>query len=151
RLETPGLHTVRVRVDAPGDAVPQNNALDAATVASPPGRVLLVTTGSTASATLGAALARDGLDVRTASPSDLPADADAYGGADTVVLDDVPATALTVAQQRALRDAVAGDGLGLLAVGGAGAFGAGGYAHTPLEAALPVRSTPTPRPARASV
>src|SRR5207302_6173175 len=36
-----GLHAFRVHIDAPGDVVPQNNALDAATVVAPSGRVLL--------------------------------------------------------------------------------------------------------------
>ncbi|HKO23927.1 MAG TPA: VWA domain-containing protein, partial [Chloroflexota bacterium] len=75
----------------------------------------------------------------------LPASAAAYRGYDDVVLDDVPATVLSRAQERALRDAVYNDGLGLVAVGGANSFGEGGYAHTPLEDALPVYSVSTPR------
>jgi len=145
RLDTAGLHTFRVRVDAPGDTTPQNNALDAATVAEPPGRVLLVVGDPAAATGLGRALARARLDIRASLPSGLPATVAGYHGYDTVVLDDVPATAIGRAAQRALRDAVHDDGLGLVTIGGPSAFGDGGYPHTALEDALPVLSVSTPR------
>jgi secreted protein with Ig-like and vWFA domain len=150
RLTTQGLHAVSVRINAPGDIVPQNNSRDAVTVAGPPGRVLLVGTGR-GPAVLSKALAQDRLDVRTISPSALPTDAAKYAGDDAVVLDNVPATSLSDAQQHALGDAVSAGGLGLLVVGGATAYGAGGYVRTPLEQALPVRSKSTLRPVRAPV
>ncbi|WP_115377812.1 MULTISPECIES: vWA domain-containing protein [unclassified Sphingomonas] len=58
-----------------------------------------------------------------------------------VMLDDVPAARLPVAAQQRLTRAVARAGTGLFASGGFAAFGPGGYADTPLGAALPV----TPR------
>ncbi len=144
RFDTQGVHTVRVRADAPGDQLPVNNTLDAATVVGPPGRVLLVVTDPAAATGLAAALARARLTVQPSLPKTLPAAATAYHGYDEVVLDDVPATALTSAQQRALRDATHA-GLGLLAIGGSHSFSAGAYAHSALEDALPVLSISTPR------
>jgi secreted protein with Ig-like and vWFA domain len=140
-----GPHTFRVYVDAPGDAVPQNNALEGATVVAPPGRVLLAVSDPAAATTLATTLARAHLTVIPMLAASLPVSAAAYRGYDDVVLDDVPATVLSRAQERALRDAVFNDGLGLVAVGGANSFGEGGYAHTPLEDALPVYSVSTPR------
>ena len=145
RLDTPGLHTFRARLDAPGDALPQNNALDAATVVAPAGRVLLAVSDPTAATALATTLARAHLDVTPVLASDLPATSGAYGSYDAVVLDDVPATALSRAQESALRDAVRGNGMGLVATGGPSSFSEGAYARTPLEEALPVVSVSTPR------
>ncbi len=151
RLDAAGLHTFRVQVSAPGDAIPQNNSLDAATVAAPPGRVLLAVNDPRGATALATALARARLRVTAALPGALPRSAAAYDSYDAVVLDDVPASALSHTQQVALRDAVYHVGLGLLAVGGPNSFGQGAYAHTPLEDALPVYSVSTPRRSSAPV
>lgn len=55
-----------------------------------------------------------------------------------VLLDDVPASSLAVAAQQRLIDAVRSRGLGLMVSGGESAFAAGGYAGSPISAALPV-------------
>src|SRR5439155_4945864 len=94
---------------------------------------------------LATTLARAPLRVIATLAASLPASAAAYQGYDGVVLDDVPATTLSRAQEKALRDAVYNDGLGIVAVGGSYSFGEGSYAHTPLEDALPVVSVSTPR------
>jgi Mg-chelatase subunit ChlD len=140
-----GLHTFRLHIEASGDAVPQNNTLEGATVVAPPGRVLLAVSNPAAATALATTLARAHLTVIPILATSLPASAAAYRGYDDVVLDDVPASVLSRAQQTALRDAVYNDGLGLVVVGGANSFGEGGYAHTPLEDALPVYSVSTPR------
>ena len=145
RFNTPGPHTLRVRVDAPGDTMAENNALDAVTVVGPPGRVLLVVNDPAEATGLAATLAGARLTVQPQLPNALPTDAASYRQYDEVVLDDVPANALTAARQRALRAAVRDDGLGLLAIGGPNSFSAGGYARSPLEDALPVLSVSTPR------
>jgi len=144
RFDTRGVHTVRVRVDAPGDLVTANNTLDAATVVGAPGRVLLVVNDPAAATGLAAALARARMTVQPSLPDTAPATATAYHGYDEVVLDDVPATALTSTQQRALRAATR-EGLGLLAIGGPHSFSGGAYARSTLEDALPVLSISTPR------
>ena len=144
-LDTVGLHTFRVQLTMDGDAVPQNNTLDAATVVVPPGHVLFAVSDPTAATALAKALARAHLSVTPMLASDLPATTAGYRAYDGVVLDDVPATELSTAQQKALRDAVRADGLGLLAVGGSSSFGEGNYTHTPLEDALPVLSIASPR------
>lgn len=55
-----------------------------------------------------------------------------------VMLDDVPAAMLPAPLQARLLDSVTRGGTGLFYSGGAHAFGMGGYAGTPLAAALPV-------------
>src|SRR5919204_22639 len=103
---TVGPHTFRVHVDAPGDAVPQNNALEGATVVAPPGRVLLAVRDPAAATALATTLARAHLTVMPTLAASLPASAAAYRGYDDVVLDNLPATTLSRAQQKALRDAI---------------------------------------------
>jgi hypothetical protein len=64
------------------------------------------------------------------------------GTVDLVILDDLPEHALGPDGGERLRRAVAG-GLGLAVIGGPNTLGAGGYAHRPLEQALPVRCAPS--------
>jgi uncharacterized membrane protein len=57
---------------------------------------------------------------------------------DCVVLANVPAEVFSPEQMNLIRDHVAGQGLGLVMVGGPSSFGPGGYQKTGVEAALPV-------------
>ena len=68
-----------------------------------------------------------------------------------VMIDDLPAAHLPVAAQQSLNRAVAQDGTGLFVSGGMAAFGAGGYADTPLGAALPVIARGQEKQVRPSV
>lgn len=68
-----------------------------------------------------------------------------------VMVDDLPAARLPLAAQQRLTRAVARDGTGLFVSGGMAAFGAGGYANTPLGAALPVTARQQDRQVRPSV
>jgi Ca-activated chloride channel family protein len=133
---TPGPIRYTVDVDASPSATPANKHGEALVVVRGAPRVLFVADGSRP---LAGWLRGQGLDVVERSPDGVPAsvaDLAPYAG---VVLDDVPATELSRAQQEALRTFVAAAGGGLAAVGGPHAFGVGGYAGTPLEAALPVK------------
>src|SRR5205814_1576997 len=74
------------------------------------------------------------------APQDLPADAAAYLGPAVIVLDDVPADALTPAQLDRLNQYVRDLGGALILSGGPHAFGAGGYTGTALDAMSPLES-----------
>ncbi len=76
----------------------------------------------------------------------LPTDPADYLAAGVVVLDDVPADALSTEQQRQLAAYVRDAGGGLVIGGGPDAFAAGGYGPTPLDALSPLASDP-PTPA----
>ncbi|HKX19604.1 MAG TPA: VWA domain-containing protein, partial [bacterium] len=133
---TPGPIRYTVEVDASPSALAGNKRGQALVVVRGRPRVLFVADGPRPIAEW---LRRQGLDVEQRSPDGVPAspiDLAPYAG---IVLDDVPATALSRAQQEALRAFVAEAGGGLAAIGGPHAFGIGGYAGTPLEAALPVK------------
>ncbi|GAW39655.1 von Willebrand factor type A domain protein [Brevundimonas sp. SH203] len=81
-------------------------------------------------------LAGYGLRVDQRRPGDL-AGAD-LGRYRAVMLDDVPAGELSSPAMTRLLDRVRDGGLGLIVSGGDAAFASGGYAGTPLAAALPV-------------
>jgi hypothetical protein len=79
-------------------------------------------------------------------PAGLPTDRADYLGPAAVVLDDIPATDLSIAQQDALSGYVRDLGGGLILVGGDHAFGAGAYDRTGLDQLSPLASAP-PDPA----
>jgi hypothetical protein len=80
------------------------------------------------------------------SPARLPTDPADYLGPAVIVLNDIPATDLSIAQQAALGRYVRDFGGGLVIVGGAHAFGAGAYDRTELDRLSPLASAP-PDPA----
>jgi uncharacterized membrane protein len=123
---------IEVRSALAGDPLPEARRAEAAFVLAGRPRVLAV----------GAAPPPlEGFDARPARPDEVPSDAADLAPYAAVLLADVPARALGPARMAAL-DAYAAAGGGLLALGARQAFGPGGYAETPLERALPVRSNP---------
>ncbi len=132
-----GWQSFQATISLPGDAVSANNSLAAVTdvVASP--RVLSVGGGHSPVPEL---LAHEGMSVTHVEPASLPVSAARYSGQDAVVLDDVPAAALSATQVAALNEAVRGEGLGLVVLGGQHSFSLGGYARSPLQQVLPVSS-----------
>jgi len=133
---TPGPIRYTVDVDASPDTLPGNNHGEALVIVRGRPRVLVLADGTPP---LARWLAGQGLDVDVRSPDAAPASPPGLGAYAGVVLDDVPATALSRAQQEALQTYVAETGGGLTAIGGPHSFGVGGYAGTPLEAALPLK------------
>ncbi|HEV2357529.1 MAG TPA: VWA domain-containing protein [bacterium] len=133
---TPGPIRYTVDIEATPDTVAGNDHGEALVVVRGRPRVLLVSDGPR---TLTAWLTRQGLDVEPRLPDALPASPLGLAPYAGVVLDDVPATALSAAQQDALRTFVGSAGGGLAAIGGPHSFGIGGYAGTPLEAVLPLK------------
>ena len=92
---------------------------------------------------IAAALLAQGLPSEPVAAERLPSSFLGYLGVSAIVLDDIPALAMTEAQQDALVEFVASGG-GLLVVGGPSSLGRGEYYSTPLEGILPV-STDTRR------
>jgi hypothetical protein len=139
----PGLHLLPL-VLAPrleDDLVPEDEAARPAVLVEPPGALLVV-------AAPGAAVPEGPLAARLSgatriAPSDVPAQAAALAGFEAVILLDAPVGALGPSGAEALAAYVEAGG-GLLAAGARSAFGAGGYARSPLERVLPVLSEPPP-------
>lgn len=131
----PGTRKVEVVVrDDQGAPLPSAEASGLLTVE---GRAaILVVRGPQTGNGIAQALMRQGLPV-IGGP--LPEGPEGYQGLSAVVLDNVPATALTESQQAQLQDWVAGGG-GLLVVGGVHSLGRGEYYDSLLEDLLPVQT-----------
>ncbi|HEY4199307.1 MAG TPA: VWA domain-containing protein [Devosiaceae bacterium] len=129
-----------VAVEASGDPVPENsrNAIRI-TVRSGP-RVGIVASQPAAANAFAAALALQGLQPKVMTGDTAPTSLDQWLGYDVVALMDLPAAALTTAQQQQLQSAVRDHGHGLLMLGGQSSFGPGGYDQTPLDAMSPLSS-----------
>lgn len=130
-----GLLRYTAAITAVPDSVPENNRAEAQVTVRGAPVVWYVTDGA---GPLQAALAAQGVLVRTLSPETVPAALGEFRGVAAVVLDDVSAHRLSSAQMAALRDFVGRLGGGLVVFGGPHSYGVGGYAGTPLEEALPV-------------
>ncbi len=140
-----GFWTFHATIDVANDSRPENNESWAFTVAGPPARVLLVTPAAGTTEALRATLATAKIEAEELRPAQVPDQPDQLAAYDAVILDDVPATALTGAQMEALRRFVGDRGHGLVVLGGEHSFGLGAYAGSPLEAALPVTARPPQR------
>ncbi len=137
-LTEQGFYNYDVRVDAPGDLLPQNNrAMSFASVKGDP-RVLIISGELGLDDTLAAALQQSKLDVRVTGVTGLPtslAEMDSY---DAIFLCNVSAGDLGRDTMGLIESAVRDFGVGLVCIGGENAFAAGGYRNTPLETTLPV-------------
>ncbi|QOV89522.1 vWA domain-containing protein [Humisphaera borealis] len=119
---------------SPGDLWPENDALSI--IPPPPQRRDRWFVSSSSAAPAG---------YRLVAPADLPVDASAYLSASTIVLDNLPAAAISAVAQERLTQFVRDLGGGLLIVGGDRSFAAGGYVGTAIESLSPLASVP-PRP-----
>ncbi len=137
-LPDQGFYNYDVRVDAPGDSLPQNNrATGFASVKGDP-RVLLISGEPDQDETLAAALRSARLEVKMVGLNGLPnslAEMDSY---DSIFLSNLSAGDLGRDTMSWLEAAVRDFGVGLVCVGGENSYAAGGYRNTPLENTLPV-------------
>ena len=135
-----GSHTYRARVTMAGDQAPQNDALSAVTSVAEAPRVLAVSLPNKQMAPLVARLVASGFAVDQRLPAAFPTSMGALSPYDGIVLNDLPARALSARQVDALQRAVHDGGIGVFLLGGAHSLTLGGYTRTPLERLLPVYS-----------
>jgi uncharacterized membrane protein len=137
-LAEPGPYHYDVRVDAPGDPLPQNNRASAfATIRGEP-RILIVSAAPDQDRELAAALQSTRVTVQLAGLEKFPstlADMQSY---DSIFISNLSAGDLGLDRQKLLESAVRDFGVGLVCVGGDQTYAAGGYRGTPLETTLPV-------------
>jgi uncharacterized membrane protein/Mg-chelatase subunit ChlD len=134
----PAFNRYVVRIEAPGDARPQNNAAEAYTFVGGRPRVLLVEGQPGEAANLANALKAANVDATSVSPERMPVVLGELGAYDATVLVDVERRAVPPRALSALSAYVHDLGRGLMMVGGPHSFGAGGWRDTPIEGALPV-------------
>lgn len=127
------------------DAHAENNILERAVPVGPPPHVLVVERVPDSAAPLRDLLERGGVQSEARRPADVPRRLSDLERFDAIVLQDVPADALSLDQQSTLREFVRSLGHGLLALGGTNSYALGNYKGTPLEEVLPVDMKPPPR------
>jgi len=142
-LREPGYYEYVAHIEPPEgtDAWQDNNRVINHLYLKGEGKVMVVTDPSGDERdwrALARALREARFGVEVHSSYEVPRNPLALMPYDCVVLANVPADALDVVQMDALHDSVYNQGLGLLMVGGANSFGAGGYHRTAIEKALPV-------------
>ncbi|QBD81819.1 VWA domain-containing protein [Ktedonosporobacter rubrisoli] len=134
----PGLHTFRIKLDAPYDTILQNNEAAAFVNVQGPPLVLVVEGKPGNGANIIAALKATGINVTVGTPNDVPTTLEGLAKYSSVVLADVLAAELGTKRMEALQSFVRDLGHGLVVSGGQSSYAAGGYAGTPLEQTLPV-------------
>jgi uncharacterized membrane protein len=137
-LSDPGFYSYDVRVDAPGDPLPQNNrALGFTTIRGLP-RILIVSADPAQDGQLAAALQSSRLTVSLVGLKEFPGRLAEMQSYDAIFISNVAAGDLGTDRQKLLESAVRDFGVGLVCVGGDQTYAAGGYRGTPLEETLPV-------------
>ena len=137
-LPEAGFYKYDVRVEAPGDMVPQNNHASAfANVKGEP-QILIVSSDPDADQPLLAALQSAKLKAKLVGVRDFPPTLAEMQSYDSIFLCNVAAGDLGRDALTRLESAVRDFGVGLVCVGGDQTYAAGGYRGTPLEDTLPV-------------
>jgi uncharacterized membrane protein len=136
----PGFHALEVRVSGSpaSDRYPDNDRMPLALVVRDKPKILFVAPAGTDPDLLSGALERKGAVVKVIEPQAVPSRMSELGVYDAIILNNVPASALTLDQLKGLQEATKSLGRGLVVLGGATSYGPGGYAGTVLEDTLPV-------------
>lgn len=136
----PGFHQMQVTVD-PGssvDAFSENNSYSLGVVVRNAPHLLFVSQEGADHSFLIRELESKGIEITETRPIGIPERMSELTSYDLIVLDNIPADALTIDQIAALEQSTSSLGRGLIVIGGASAYGPGAYANTPLEDVLPV-------------
>ena len=137
-LPEAGFYSYDVRVDAPGDPLPQNNrATGFATVRGEP-RILVVSADPQQDRQLAGALETSRLVIDLVGLNKFPSTLAEMQSYDSIFISNLAAGDLGLDRQKLLESAVRDFGVGLVCVGGDQTYAAGGYRGTPLESTLPV-------------
>ncbi|MFH1717869.1 MAG: glutamine amidotransferase [Planctomycetota bacterium] len=142
---TRGIHEFEAvfMPDVPGqDRIAENNRASAITYVAGPGHVLVVDADGSTGAVLDRALRNSDIDVRYCTTADFPDNLSRLMDTDAVVLVNTDCSNYTFQQQEMLCRYVTDLGGGLIMVGGAQSFGAGGWIGSPVAEILPVDLDP---------
>lgn len=138
QAEDAGFKRYTAELEAANDTLKQNNTAAAFTVVSGPPRVLVVEGTQGEADNLVNALQSAQVVVERIAPSAVPVELAALANYDAVFLVNVPARMLPERAIFILPSYVRDLGRGLVMIGGADGYGAGGYLRSEVEKALPV-------------
>ncbi len=136
----PGFHSMEVRVTGTtaNDRFQENNSAPLSLVVRDKPKLLLVAQAGTDVGLLKGTLERKGAVVTVSDPADVPSRLSELGVYDAILLNNIPASAMTLDQLTGLQEATRSLGRGLIVIGGTSSYGPGNYAGTVLEDTLPV-------------
>ncbi|MBX6343009.1 MAG: hypothetical protein IRY97_11165, partial [Thermomicrobiaceae bacterium] len=137
-----GFHQIEVVVESATipDPVAENDRYPVAVVVRDHPSALLVSDQPAEAQPLTAAWEEHGVRIQSLKPPDLPSRLSDLAPYDAIVLSDVSATEFSLDQLKAIQEHARSLGRGVIVLGGPHAYGAGSYANSELEAALPVKS-----------
>lgn len=138
KLPDAGTVALVASLAAEGDTVADNDRLTESVRVQGRPRVLYAEGVAGSGHFLADALTRDGIDVTTVAPGDMPGNAAGFGAYDAVILSDAAASVVGEPRLQALASYVRDGGGGLLFAAGASTYGESGYRDTALEKVLPV-------------
>ncbi len=138
KAEDAGFKRYTAELEAANDTLKQNNTGAAFTVVQGPPRVLVVENVQGEADNFVKALESAQVLVERVAPAAVPGKLEALASYDAVFLVNVPARALPDEAMKNLPSYVRDLGRGLVMIGGADGYGAGGYLRTEIEKALPV-------------
>lgn len=145
QISEEGSHTYRLKLNV-ADEIPENNQADAVVRIQDQPQVTVYTEGDLADTIpFKTVLEENGFSVAVMSATEMPTELVALQRSDVLILNNVPADALSVEQKRHIENYVRDLGHGLIVIGGRRAYGPGGYTDTALERTLPVEMTPRER------
>ncbi len=133
-----GLYLYKAVINAPEDAIFQNNEGLSFTQGTRKSEVLYLSGEKRGASHLSQALRQQGLNIVDKRIEDLPASIHGLLDYSAIILDNVPGQALSLMAMENLEKYVKDIGGGLVMVGGDKSFGPGYYMNTPVEKALPV-------------
>ena len=142
QISEEGSHTYRLKLNVI-DEIPENNQADAVVRIQDQPQVTVYAEGDLADTVpFKTVLEENGFSVAVMSPTEMPTELVTLQRSDVLILNNIPADALSVEQQRHIENYVRDLGHGLVVIGGRRAYGPGGYTDTALERTLPVEMTP---------
>jgi len=144
-LSERGNHPYELAVESGDDTLAENNLLQGVVQVKGPPRVLLVSAQKESQRFVARALQAQNYAVVESAPDASKLTLEELAAFDLLVLDNVPAFQLSHGKMENIERFVRDMGGGLLVIGGAQSYGAGGYYRTPLERILPVDMRPPAR------
>ncbi len=127
-----------VGVQAAADTLAENNQLGTVVIAQGDSRVLLLSDQPEAARYFEWALKQEGVNLDVRPAEGVPTEMSDLQKYDTLIIDNLPASAFQPAQMALVHSYVRDFGGGLMMLGGDQAYGLGGYFRTPVEDVLPV-------------
>ena len=149
--QNPGITTLAVSANVPGDPFLENNHYYAAVQVYALPRILIVSNALETALPFSNMLTNAGLQVDMIFPQDLPDSGQGLEAYKVVFMHNILATQVNTAQKEALRSFTVNLAGGLIFLGGESSYSMGGYQNTLFEPMLPVKLEPPPRSQRSPV